>query len=113
MILLKRLEEVETRPEKGGNRVLVGAHDGQPAAPLGSARSEARDQDEAARFYGLPDSVRIGGPVPVLRQEVQDRPVRSVSPMPTPACSCVAKSRSLAFRIAWTWAALSIAMDAI
>src|SRR6185295_8855866 len=65
----------ETRPEKGGNRVWVGAQDGQPAAPLGSARREARDQDEAARFYGLPDSVRIGGPVPVLRQEVQDRPV--------------------------------------
>lgn len=73
MILLEGIEQGEFRPEKRGNCTLVSPEDRQAAAASRTIWGEPRDQDEAAGPHGTTERLRIGGPVPLLRQEVQDR----------------------------------------
>ena len=68
--LFERLEEVNARSEKGGDRILISPKNRKVAAPLWSRRGKTRYQYEATGLHRLAEGLFVGEPILRLRQEM-------------------------------------------
>jgi hypothetical protein len=75
MLSFKALDKVEFRAEEPGKLLGVISLYREPAAPIGPAEAEGRNDHVSSHRHSGPNRVQIALPVGRLGQEVEDRPV--------------------------------------